>query len=234
MPTRYLRPGVRDSEAIDKLSALAETMFYRLLVTVDDFGRADARPAMVKASCFPIKDGVTASKCAQLLDELSKAGLIQLYEAEGKTCLQMQKWDNKPRAASSMFPAPADGCIQVYADARIPRTSVPVTVTVTETETGTVDSPAAPSATAGPSALDGLNWKDLQKGRLLPLSASWELPEEWGDDVVRLGWKASEILLEAEKFRQYWVSGKGTGTRRSAVGWRQSWSNWINKAAARR
>ena len=52
MPTRYLKPGIRDSELIDGLSAEAEVLFYRLLVTVDDFGRANARPSMVKAACF--------------------------------------------------------------------------------------------------------------------------------------------------------------------------------------
>lgn len=106
MPTRYLRPGIRDSESIEQLSPLAETLFYRLLVTVDDFGRTDARPAMVKASCFPIKDSVTATSCRKLLDELRNAGLIRLYEANGKPYLELSKWDNPPRAKESRFPAP--------------------------------------------------------------------------------------------------------------------------------
>ena len=56
MPTRYLKAGIRDSETIDRLSSAAEVLYYRLLVTVDDFGRYDARPAMLKAACFPIKE----------------------------------------------------------------------------------------------------------------------------------------------------------------------------------
>ena len=39
MPTRYLKPGIRDSESIEKLSHIAEILYYRLIVTVDDFGR---------------------------------------------------------------------------------------------------------------------------------------------------------------------------------------------------
>ena len=138
MPTRYLKPGIRDSATIDALSPLAETLFYRLLVSVDDFGRFDARPAMVKAACYPVKDAVTSQKCDALLQELCNAGLIDVYMADGKPILQMLKWDNVPRARDSRFPAYADGCAQVYADARKPRTVLPVTGTETGTETETL------------------------------------------------------------------------------------------------
>lgn len=135
MPTRYLRPGIRDSELVDALSPLAETLFYRLLVTVDDFGRTDARPSMVKAQCFPIKDAVTAEVAAELLDELSSCGLVHVYAIDGKPYLQVSKWDNAPRAKESKFPAPDDSRAQMYTFARKPRTLLPVTETETETET---------------------------------------------------------------------------------------------------
>lgn len=239
MPTRYLKPGVRDSEAIDALSPLAETLFYRLLVTVDDFGRFDARPAMIKSHCFPVKESVNVAKCAALLEELARFGLVLLYQVDGKPYLQMLKWDNKPRAAESAYPAHSDTCIQTYADADIPRTVLPVTVTgtktETETETGTVDGcSAAPIGPAKPTALTSDNMEEIPARQIVPLSPRWELPEPWGDDAVRLGWKANEILFEAEKFRQYWTAGKGSNQRRTVKGWRQSWSNWIGKAAARR
>lgn len=137
MPTRYLKPGIRDSEKLDRISALAEVLFYRLIVTVDDFGRYDARPAMVKSQCFPVRDSVTTAMCDELLSELAHADLIHVYVADGKPFLQMQKWDNKPRASESMFPAFSDGCAHLYTSARSPRTVLPVTVTVTGTETET-------------------------------------------------------------------------------------------------
>ena len=144
MPTRYLKPGVRDSEAIDNLSPQAEVLFYRLLVTVDDFGRFDARPAMIKAQCFPIKDSITIGKCKDLLHELSDKGLIQIYEAGGKLTLMMCKWDNVPRAKESKYPAPVDGCIQVNTYVNQVNTDAPLTVTVTETKTKT-ETVAAPN-----------------------------------------------------------------------------------------
>lgn len=89
MPTRYLKAGIRDSELIDSLSPLAETFYYRLLVTVDDFGRFDARPAMIKAQCFPIKESVTVKNCSDMLKELADSGLIDIYEVDGKSVLQI-------------------------------------------------------------------------------------------------------------------------------------------------
>jgi hypothetical protein len=145
MPTRYLKPGIRDSEAIDLLSPVGETMFCRLLVTVDDFGRTDARPAMVKANCYPIKKAMTEDRCAATLQELAQAGLVDLYRVDGKPYLQMRKWDNHPRAAASKFPAPPHGCAQVHTSADGPRTSVPVTVT----ETGTDNRNRKPEHVAG-------------------------------------------------------------------------------------
>jgi hypothetical protein len=137
MPTRYLKSGVRDSESIDKLSPLAETLFYRLLVTVDDFGRFDARPAMIKANCFPIKESVTLNKCRDLIIELRNCGLILIYFWGEKEYLQMCKWDNKPRAQESKYPAPVHNDMQLHTSVCNTHTDVPLTVTETKTETKT-------------------------------------------------------------------------------------------------
>ena len=137
MPTRYLKPGVRDSESIDSLTPQAENLFYRLLVTVDDFGRFDARPAMIKANCFPIKDSMSINKCRDLLDELESKELITVYIVSGKEILQMCKWDNVPRAKESKYPAPVDSRIQVHTDVYKLHTDAPLTETETKTQTET-------------------------------------------------------------------------------------------------
>jgi uncharacterized protein YifE (UPF0438 family) len=137
MPTRYLKAGIRDSELIDKLSPMAETFFYRLLVTVDDFGRYDARASMIKAHCYPIKESVTAKKCAELLKELSDAGMIEIYMVDEKEYLQVCRWDNIPRAKESKFPQKPANVNHLHTDVYITHTDVPLTVTVTETKTET-------------------------------------------------------------------------------------------------
>lgn len=101
--------------------------------------------------------------------------------------------------------------------------------------------PAAPSGSvqspdpAPPASLfTGLNDEELNGKAVVALAPGWELPDTWGIDAQALGWKPPEILFEAEKFRQYWISGKGAGTRRTVRGWRQGWSNWLSKAAERK
>ena len=98
----------------------------------------------------------------------------------------------------------------------------------------------APSATNSPPTpiqLNGHNGHHPEprkpRGAIAPLPPDWDLPEEWGNDAEKLGWRTADILRESEKFRQYWTAGRGTGTRRSPVGWRQSWSTWLDKASRR-
>lgn len=93
---------------------------------------------------------------------------------------------------------------------------------------GTAQNAAPPTP---PPDFDGTNAETLNGKSVVPLAAAWELPEQWGVDAEALGWKPSEVLREAEKFRQYWVAGKGLGTRRAVKSWRQTWSNWLEKAA---
>jgi hypothetical protein len=144
MPTRYLKHGICDSESMNALSSSAEVMFYRLLVNVDDFGRIDARPLVLKAKCFPIKEVVTPSAIGKMLAELVANGLVLAYEAKGNRYLQMLKWDNVPRAKESKCPPPPESaydCMQVYADEKQSHTNLPVTVTVTGTKTETKTPP---------------------------------------------------------------------------------------------
>jgi len=137
MPTRYLKAGIRDSETIDRLSSAAEVLYYRLLVTVDDFGRYDARPAMLKAACFPIKESVTQKHIENLLSDLVRHELVSVYYVDEKPYLQMQKWDNVPRAKESKYPAPACKDVQSYTVVQHLHTDVPLTVTETVTKTKT-------------------------------------------------------------------------------------------------
>jgi len=172
MPTRYLRPGIRDSELIDRLSTVAETLYYRLIATVDDFGRFDARPAMIKSQCFPIKDSINAKRCQELLHELASGKLIVLYRQNDKDYLQMCKWDNVPRSHVSKFPAPTDECIRAYTLVKQCHTVLPVFGTVTETET---DQP------------DGF-------------SAFWKAyPKKAGKPAAVRAWKAAHINGELQR-----------------------------------
>jgi uncharacterized protein YdaU (DUF1376 family) len=95
---------------------------------------------------------------------------------------------------------------------------------------------SAPSADPPPPppAFDGKNAETLNGKAIVAIAVGWELPDQWGLDAEALGFKPPEVLREAEKFRQFWTAGKGKGTRRSVKGWRQTWSNWLGKAAENR
>ena len=116
--------------------------------------------------------------------------------------------------------------------ANAPATAIP---TPTPTPTPKKEEGSGPALRADPptppSPFDGTNAEALNGKAIVPLAAGWELPDGWGVDAEALGWKPSQVLREAEKFRQYFVAGRGQGTRRSVKGWRQSWSNWLEKAA---
>ena len=107
-----------------------------------------------------------------------------------------------------------------------------------DAQQGTKSGAQAPNASKAiapqpPPPFDGQNVEVLNGKHVVQLAEAWELPEEWGNDALALGFKTSQILLEAERFRQYWVAGRGAGTRRAVKGWRQCWSNWLAKAAER-
>lgn len=117
MPNRILKESICTSEEIDKLSPLQETVFYRLIVNCDDFGRCDARAKILKSKLFPLKD-IRVDQIEAALEALSSAELVILYEVDGKPFLQMKTWDKhqRVRAKVSKYPAPADACCQMTAD----------------------------------------------------------------------------------------------------------------------
>lgn len=109
MPTRYLKESICTSETLSLLSAEGERFWYRLLVQVDDFGRMDARTAILRARCFPLMlEKVSETKITSWLAELERAGLLRLYRVEGKPYLEIVTFTrhNQLRAKVSKYPAP--------------------------------------------------------------------------------------------------------------------------------
>jgi hypothetical protein len=84
---------------------------------------------------------------------------------------------------------------------------------------------------APPPDFDGNNAAVLNGKAVVAIASGFDLPEQWGMDAEALGFAPREVLREGEKFRQYWVAGKGKGKRRSVKGWRQAWSNWLARAS---
>lgn len=137
MPNRYLRASYIDSRAINKLSAEGERMFCRLLIHVDDFGRCEADPDLLRGKLFARQLSiVNAKKIEQWVDELARERLLFLYYVEGHPYIQMNKWENG-RAKHSKCPNPptdVNKCLHLFTRENISPDSDTDTDTDTDTD----------------------------------------------------------------------------------------------------
>lgn len=93
MPNRIIKESICASDTIDKLSWFEEVFFYRLMVNVDDYGRFDARTAILKARLFPLKSSVTEKQIEQAIEKLNESGILISYTVYGKPYLQLPTWE---------------------------------------------------------------------------------------------------------------------------------------------
>lgn len=129
MPNRIIKESIRTSDSINELSWFEECLFYRLIVSCDDFGRFDGRPAIIKGTCFPLKENVTVKAIRDGLNKLAMAELVNLYKVDGKPYLSLPAWDHHQtrRANKSKYPSPDDGemissesnCMQMNSDSHV-------------------------------------------------------------------------------------------------------------------
>lgn len=108
MPNRIIREGFLDSEPINSMNDFNQLMFVRLLLVVDDYGRIDARPELLRSKCFPISDR-RLSDISQSITELASKELIFLYEVDCKQYLEIKEFRQRLRVMKSRYPAPSDG-----------------------------------------------------------------------------------------------------------------------------
>ena len=130
MPNRILKESICVSDQINQLSWFEETLFYRLMVNVDDYGRYDGRSAIIRSRLFPLKD-VRDKQIEDALGVLSSVELVEVYSVDGKPFVRLTGWDKHQtiRAKKSKYPAPDGGfdnmktfasrCKQMQADVHV-------------------------------------------------------------------------------------------------------------------
>ena len=108
MGNRIIKESICYSETIHKLSMGAEIAFYHLIVNVDDYGRTDARPALLKARMFPLETDMEMIVFQGYMTELYDAGLIWGYEVDGREYIQVNAWNEHQtmRTKRAKYPAP--------------------------------------------------------------------------------------------------------------------------------
>ena len=90
MPSRLIREGILTSDRVETLEPPAEVFYRRLMSKVDDHGLYDARPSILRPSLYPLRiDRVREADISRWIAACEKAGLIALYQHDGKPYLQM-------------------------------------------------------------------------------------------------------------------------------------------------
>ena len=110
MPNRVIKETIRTSESLNNLSDFEFRLWIGLLVSADDAGRGDARPAIIKGSVFPLRERVTVKDVDAALHGLAANGCVSLYKVGGKPYYWFPTWAAHQRIdrAKPKFPPPED------------------------------------------------------------------------------------------------------------------------------
>ena len=195
MPNRIIKESLCTSDSINELNDFEFRLWIGLIVSADDAGRGDARPAIIKGRVFPLRDRVTVKSIEDALHGLATCGCVSLYTVGGKPYYRFPTWTAHQRIdrAKPKYPAPEDGeptpvppvrgnPPQVAADRRESRaesnTNPIQSESESEVETRTREDSAAATITAYASGnlqyLSPRNMEELESFRA-------DLP----DDVIR-------------------------------------------------
>lgn len=111
MPSRLIKESIHLSEKVSALTDFQFRLWVNLITYVDDYGRGDARPAVIKGACFPLRERVTQKDIDAALAGLAGAGCVGLYTVDGKPYLYFPNWEKHQsiRNKRSKFPAPPEG-----------------------------------------------------------------------------------------------------------------------------
>ncbi|MFV0497940.1 MAG: hypothetical protein ACK5L0_07235 [Candidatus Fimivivens sp.] len=108
MPSRILKESICYSDDIDCLTPFEETVFYRLMVRVDDYGRLDARPTFLCSQLFTTRTDITQAQIECAIDRLAALGLIACYRVADKPYLYICSWQQhqRLRCTKEKYPPP--------------------------------------------------------------------------------------------------------------------------------
>jgi hypothetical protein len=107
MPNRIIREGILTSEKFEKLSWPEEVFYRRIMSVVDDYGRYYAKPALLRAACYPLLlQKVSDSDIEKWLTACVNSALVRVYPAkDGKRYLEINDFRQQVRSNASKFPA---------------------------------------------------------------------------------------------------------------------------------
>ena len=108
MPSRLIKDSIHTSESVNAMTDFQFRLWVSLITYVDDYGRGDARPEVIKGTCFPFRERLTKKEINDALAGLAGIGCVGLYEVDGKPFLYFPNWEKHQtiRNKRSKFPEP--------------------------------------------------------------------------------------------------------------------------------
>ena len=97
LPNRIIKESICSSEKIAALSDFEFRVWVGLLTQVDDAGRGDARPAIIKGRVFPLRERVSIKDIDAAIHGLAAKGCVSLYEVGGRPYFWFPTWSEHQR-----------------------------------------------------------------------------------------------------------------------------------------
>ena len=97
MSNRVIKDSIKRSPQIDSLTWFEEVVFYRLIVTADDYGCLDGRTVLLKNELFPTRENVTKKAIDDAISKLVSVGLLCKYTVSGMPYLFLPTWERHQR-----------------------------------------------------------------------------------------------------------------------------------------
>ena len=204
MPNRIIKESICTSDSIDRLSWFEEVLFYRLIVSCDDYGRFDGRPAIIKNRLFPLKEKLTLKTVSDAINMLASAGLVVMYMYDDKPFLYLPTWNEHQnvRAKKSKYPSPENGMITFESNCKQMNSDVPVIQSNTKSESESECERRARTRFTPPS-LEEVRAYCQERGNIVDADKFWTYYDAggWKDakgNPVR-NWKQKVITWERKE-----------------------------------
>ena len=121
VPNRIIKESIKSSPDVDKLTWFEEVVFYRLIVSADDYGCFDGRPIFMKNALFPTKENVTKKSIEDAISKLVSVGLLCQYTVSGMPYLFFPTWEKHQRVRNQhrKYPEPPENLTKQTVDCHL-------------------------------------------------------------------------------------------------------------------
>jgi hypothetical protein len=73
--------------------------FVGLILYVDDYGRGEDEPRLIKAEVWPMDDKITPRTVEQHIDMIAEDGTVCRYQVDGERYLHLPSWSRNQRVS---------------------------------------------------------------------------------------------------------------------------------------